>query len=178
MSPTTVPVAVNFHLWPRCNLRCTFCYAGFPTTRAAIPTDQAKAIISALVAAGTDKITFVGGEPTLHPDLADLVRHAADLGLVTCIVTNGARLRQLLDDAGDAVHWVGLSIDSGQEFVQAALGRGKGDHIGKSIDHADDLRRRGIRIKLNKYSRTNIAIDYGFGLGGSQGLFVNLGEVF
>ena len=36
----------------------------------------------------------------------------------------------------------------------------------------------GIRIKLNKYSRTNIAIDYGFGLGGSQGLFVNLGEVF
>lgn len=36
----------------------------------------------------------------------------------------------------------------------------------------------GIRVKLNKYSRTNIAIDYGFGLGGSQGLFVNLGEVF
>ena len=36
----------------------------------------------------------------------------------------------------------------------------------------------GIRVKLNKYSRTNLAIDYGFGLGGSQGLFVNLGEVF
>lgn len=36
----------------------------------------------------------------------------------------------------------------------------------------------GLRLKLNKYSRTNIAIDYGFGLGGSQGLFVNLGEVF
>ncbi len=36
----------------------------------------------------------------------------------------------------------------------------------------------GIRVKLNKYSRTNIAVDYGFGLGGSQGLFVNLGEVF
>ena len=36
----------------------------------------------------------------------------------------------------------------------------------------------GVRVKLNKYSRTNIAVDYGFGLGGSQGLFVNLGEVF
>ena len=36
----------------------------------------------------------------------------------------------------------------------------------------------GIRVKLNKFSRTNIAVDYGFGLGGSQGLFVNLGEVF
>jgi hypothetical protein len=36
----------------------------------------------------------------------------------------------------------------------------------------------GIRIKMNKHSRTNLAIDYGFGLNGSRGFFVNLGEVF
>ncbi|HMH34305.1 MAG TPA: BamA/TamA family outer membrane protein, partial [Puia sp.] len=36
----------------------------------------------------------------------------------------------------------------------------------------------GLRIKVNKHSNTNIAIDYGFGLGGSRGFFVNLGEVF
>jgi hypothetical protein len=36
----------------------------------------------------------------------------------------------------------------------------------------------GIRIKLNKHSNSNIAIDYGIGTGGSQGFFVNLGEVF
>ncbi len=36
----------------------------------------------------------------------------------------------------------------------------------------------GLRVKFNKYSRTNIAIDYGFGQNGSQGVFVNLGEVF
>jgi len=36
----------------------------------------------------------------------------------------------------------------------------------------------GIRIKLNKFSRTNIALDYGLGINGSGGFFVNLGEVF
>jgi hypothetical protein len=36
----------------------------------------------------------------------------------------------------------------------------------------------GIRVKINKKSRTNIAVDYGFGANGSRGLFVNLGEVF
>ena len=36
----------------------------------------------------------------------------------------------------------------------------------------------GIRIKLNKHSNTNIAIDYGIGQGGSKGIFMNLGEVF
>jgi hypothetical protein len=36
----------------------------------------------------------------------------------------------------------------------------------------------GIRIKLNKHSNTNICVDYGFGLQGSQGIAVNVGEVF
>jgi outer membrane protein assembly factor BamA len=36
----------------------------------------------------------------------------------------------------------------------------------------------GLRVKLNKYSRTNIAIDYGWGRQGSKGFFVNLGEAF
>jgi outer membrane protein assembly factor BamA len=36
----------------------------------------------------------------------------------------------------------------------------------------------GIRIKLNKFSKTSIALDYGFGAHGSQGIFANLGEVF
>lgn len=36
----------------------------------------------------------------------------------------------------------------------------------------------GLRIKVNKHSNLNLAIDYGFGIGGSRGLFLNLGEVF
>jgi hypothetical protein len=36
----------------------------------------------------------------------------------------------------------------------------------------------GLRIKVNKISGANIAIDYGFGADGSHGLFVNIGEVF
>jgi hypothetical protein len=36
----------------------------------------------------------------------------------------------------------------------------------------------GIRIKFNKYSRTNVCLDYAFGLHNSNGMFINLGEVF
>ncbi len=36
----------------------------------------------------------------------------------------------------------------------------------------------GLRIKLNKTSKTNVAIDYGFGRQGSNGLFIDVGEVF
>jgi hypothetical protein len=36
----------------------------------------------------------------------------------------------------------------------------------------------GVRIKLNKVSRTNVGIDYGFGNEGSRGVFVTVGELF
>ncbi len=36
----------------------------------------------------------------------------------------------------------------------------------------------GIRIKVNRDSKTNICIDYALGINGSNGVFINLGEVF
>jgi len=36
----------------------------------------------------------------------------------------------------------------------------------------------GLRVKFNKHSDTNVSIDYGYGFKGSQGVFLNLGEVF
>ncbi|HEX3767838.1 MAG TPA: hypothetical protein VHT72_05640, partial [Puia sp.] len=36
----------------------------------------------------------------------------------------------------------------------------------------------GLRIKFNKFSNTNVGIDYGIGTHGSRGFYGNLGEVF
>ena len=36
----------------------------------------------------------------------------------------------------------------------------------------------GLRIKLNKFSGANLCIDYGIGLQGSNGISVNIGEIF
>lgn len=36
----------------------------------------------------------------------------------------------------------------------------------------------GLRIKVNKKTNTNLAIDYAIGVDGSRGIFVNLGELF
>ena len=36
----------------------------------------------------------------------------------------------------------------------------------------------GLRIKFNKVTKTNLCIDYGFGRQGSNGLFIDVGEIF
>lgn len=150
-----IPPAVNFHLWKPCNLRCTFCFAVFDddadlqAVRGGLAENDACRIIQMLRSEGVEKLTFVGGEPTLCPHLTVLFRRAHDLGFVTALVTNGAHLRQVLADAPGCVDWVGLSVDSADEEIQAKLGRGRGDHVARSIEHFRHLHHLGIRVKLN-----------------------------
>lgn len=46
------------------------------------------------------------------------------------------------------------------------------------FDHVVPAAGLGLRLRMNKLSRTNLAIDYGIGTNGSHGLYFNLGEVF
>ena len=45
---------------------------------------------------------------------------------------------------------------------------GKGDHAGGL----------GLRLKFNKHSNTNLALDHGWGAGHSRGWFMGMTEVF
>ncbi len=153
--PHTLPTSVNLHLWKRCNERCLYCYATFDddpllqSVRTGLPESDARRILSALRAEGVEKITFVGGEPTLCPYLPRLLQFARQLGFVVMLVTNGKRLRRVLAEAPGCIDWVGLSVDSAVEATQALLGRGHGSYVDESIELFDLLREAGIRTKLN-----------------------------
>ena len=142
-------LSVNFHVLRACDARCRFCFATCRDDRGRLATADAERVIDLVRRAGAEKLNFAGGEPTLHPDIGRLIRFAKSLGLTTSIFTNGRKLGELLEDHADALDWVGLSVDSGDEVVQAALGRGEGDHVARSITLADRCRRLGVRVKLN-----------------------------
>ena len=44
--------------------------------------------------AGIPQVVFTGGEPTLRPDLVDLIAYASRLGMVTGLISNGLRLAE------------------------------------------------------------------------------------
>ena len=144
-----IPVAINYHLYKPCNLRCHFCFATFRDVQGQLSLADARALIERLWDAGAEKLNFAGGEPTLHPHIAELVRHAKAVGFVTSIVTNGARLDQLISGVGDALDWVALSVDSAREETQRLLGRGKGTHVAQAVLLADRCRNQRIGLKLN-----------------------------
>ncbi len=53
-----------------------------------------KAILDKAWKAGIPHAIFTGGEPTLRPDLPDLVAYGEKLGMVTGLITNGLRLAE------------------------------------------------------------------------------------
>jgi len=157
---STLPLAVNWHFWPWCNYGCKFCFARFEDIPRAdrLPREIALTVPEMLAEAGADKITFVGGEPTLCPYLGDLLAASKDVGLTTCIVSNASGLTEnFLDEWGHLVDWVGLSIDASNDEIHAEIGRGMRSDLARSRSHHLELatdawnrcRSRGIRMKLN-----------------------------
>ena len=149
---------VNFHLYKPCDARCTFCFATFRDVSGHLALDDARRLLDVLAEHGCRKVNFAGGEPTLHPHVAVLVRHAASLGLTTSMVTNGSRLAQLLDKVGSELHWCALSVDAADAQIQQAIGRGDLGYVERSVSLAARCREHGVRVKLNTVvCRLNLA---------------------
>lgn len=101
--------SVNFHITKACNYRCKFCYAHFNQVKNHLSFEESKTLVRLLKNAGTQKFTFVGGEPTLVKFLPRLIKYAKELGKVTMIVTNGSCLdEQYIESFQGCLDWVGL----------------------------------------------------------------------
>lgn len=57
-------------------------------------TGEWQTILKKAWEAGIPHVVFTGGEPTLRPDLPELIAIAEDLGMVTGVLTNGLRLTE------------------------------------------------------------------------------------
>ncbi len=78
-----------------CNQHCLFCCASEP--RKPFSTERLRAVLLELHRTATDldrtRLSFSGGEPTLHPELGALMRYARELGFPWLgLQTNGVRL--------------------------------------------------------------------------------------
>ena len=122
---TSHPVLAHIIPTRRCNLSCTYCneYDDFSKP---VPTDEMKRRIDHLGRLGTSIISFSGGEPLLHPDLDDLIRHIRSTGALAGMITNGYL----------------LNVDRIQRLNRAGL-----DHMQISIDNVkpDDVSKKSLK---------------------------------
>ncbi len=117
LAPFTVrpsaPYRMDLALTYRCNNNCSHCYNARPRSHPELDTAAWKSILDLLWKLGIPHIVFTGGEPTLRPDLPELIRHAENLGQITGLNTNGRRLKD--------AQYVQSLVDAGLDHVQITL---------------------------------------------------------
>ncbi len=117
--PRKYPVLSEIALTYRCQNRCFFCYASSPDRGRTVPdmtTDEVKIILDKIVdQAQVPTVSFTGGEPTLRPDLPDLIAYAKSRGLRANLITNGIKCAKAVYVARLA----GAGLDSAQVSLEA-----------------------------------------------------------
>jgi radical SAM protein with 4Fe4S-binding SPASM domain len=115
-----LPVLSEIALTYRCQNRCTFCYASAPDRGPEVremTTAEVERILDAIVDdARVPTVSFTGGEPTLRPDLPELIAYAKSRRLRTNLITNGIRCGA----NGYVEKLAAASLDSAQVSLEAA----------------------------------------------------------
>jgi organic radical activating enzyme len=103
------------HIIPmrRCNLACGYCNE-YDQVSKPVPLDVMKKRLDKLAELGTSIVTISGGEPMMHPELDEMVRHIRSRGMIAGLISNGYyftpdRIKRLNEAGLDALQ---ISIDN------------------------------------------------------------------
>ena len=120
---------VFFHILTKCNLACRHCYINPDQHgKQTLDLDTIKAWLEPFAGRGRKaNVIFLGGEPTLHPDLAEAIRYARTLGYASVTVdTNGYLFNNILDKVtAREVDYFSFSLDGATAATNDRL-RGTG----------------------------------------------------
>jgi mycofactocin radical SAM maturase len=145
----SAPVNATWEVTYACNLSCIHCLSDSGRKRAGeLSTEQALRVIDQLAAEKVFQFNIGGGEPFMRPDFLDLMDHAHDKGIVTCISTNGTLINE--DIARRLDHplvYIQVSLDGASEKANDAI-RGRGS-FGKVMNALEHLRNRSIEVSIN-----------------------------
>ena len=85
---TRHPVLAHIIPMRRCNLSCSYCNE-YDAVSKPVALETIFQRIDKLASLGTTIVTISGGEPLLHPDLDDIIRHVRQHGMIAGLITNG-----------------------------------------------------------------------------------------
>jgi len=139
-------IRINGH----CNMSCSFCFVD--RTAPDFEFEQLRGEIDAMAKNGTKHLVLSGGEPTLHPRLADLIRHAKALQSFEVIEmqSNGVKCadleyaRELVDAGLQKVTFSLHSVDPEHSDEITRLPKA----FGKTMHSIHNFRRLGILTQV------------------------------
>ena len=151
--PTGALTSIDVYITSQCNRRCSYCFlpAEFFTSGKRMSVENFFDIVRWSKRQGVKEVTLLGGEPSLHPSFAAMIRIARSQEMDVRVVTNGTRSfrRQLGDGTVSAADLarVAVSLDSLDPAVQDEF-RGPGAWQ-DAMDTIELLREHSVVFDIN-----------------------------
>ncbi len=141
---------VALEITGRCQLTCTHCYASSDPkgTHGTMTTAHWVRVLDQAAGFGAPLVQLIGGEPTLHPDLPELVQHALDRHLKVEVYSNlvsvPSALWSVLEQPGVRL---ATSYYAPTAAGHEAVTRRKHSHD-RTLRNIKEARRRGVPIRV------------------------------
>jgi radical SAM protein with 4Fe4S-binding SPASM domain len=148
------PMGVHLQVADRCNHACHHCYQ-VQGEKGELGLDALRSVIDGIADAGVFTLNVSGGEPTLRPDLFDILRYARGRGFALRLFTNAF----LIDEAyAEELARIGLlevhvSLYSGVAEEHDAVTRVPRS-FERTVGAVAALRERGVRVVLKTPATT------------------------
>jgi MoaA/NifB/PqqE/SkfB family radical SAM enzyme len=121
---------IVLELTNRCNLSCQHCFSGRHGGRDDLPLEILDGILAEARDSGFDHLSFTGGEPTIHPQFAEIVRRTCEAGYRFGFNSNGRNFVDLYPSLlpyRDPLTVITFSLDGATEETHDRL-RGRGSY--------------------------------------------------
>lgn len=162
----TRPLVVELDTTSFCDLVCPECISKPLLNRARFTRDRLTGIAHELVDAGVRAVILIGGgEPLLHPAIADLLTILGSARIAVGVTTNGTLIDRHIDVLAQYATWTRVSVDAGSAACFAKFRPSRsGENLFSRV--IENMRTLGAR-KKGKLGYSYLLIvrrDEGFGL--------------
>ena len=145
MQKTHLPTPINLQISPtnKCNLNCSFCSVANRDKKLEIPFHHLLAFVQNMCTMNTLKAVEItgGGEPTLYPQIEQLIQWLDSQGFSIGLITNGLELTDNIERKYlDLLSWIRISTNTLQDRGRIQIPRfkkGKGPLLGFSYVYSE-----------------------------------------
>ena len=146
---TLYPLYMEITPTEACNHRCAFCALDYVGHRPIFLNKSAfDMTLLDMANGGVKAVMYAGeGEPTLHPQLAEIVGYTKELGIDVSLTTNGSAMNQkFLSRSLGYISWIKVSIDAGTKETYLKIHRPKSprdwERVFANLETAVQLKRK------------------------------------
>ena len=144
---TAYPIYSEISPAGACNHRCTYCGLDFMEYKPRyLDTKVLKERLSEAGSLGLKSVMYAGeGEPFLHKDMGEVIKHTRKTGIDVAVTTNGVLLEpDMTDDILEHIEWIKVSINGGTGSTYAKIHRcdpGDFDKVIKNMSYAAEVKK-------------------------------------